>query len=108
MLNRAGGLLIFFLIITPVAAMAAMDSPAQIFMPEGQLKSHTVKMYITEDIQADQKPRLRLLRSHAVTQKTAGEDVLLEPVIVAPATHEWLGKREIYFFKTDNDSVEKR
>lgn len=88
-LNRAGGLLIFFLIITPVAAMAAMDSPAQIFMPDGQLKSHTVKMYITEDIQADQEPRLRLLRSHAVTQKTAGEDAPLEPVIVAPA-QEWV------------------
>lgn len=84
-----------FLILTiwfcfiPAIADAADDPTAQIFMPDGQLKSHTVKIYITEDIKADQKPRLRLLRSHAVTQETKGEDVKLEPVIVAPA-QEWV------------------
>ena len=89
MLNRAGVLLIVFLIFMPVAAMAATDGPVQIFMPDGQLKSHTVKIYVTKDIQADQKPRLRLLRSHAVTQKTVGEEAHMGPVIVAPA-QEWI------------------
>jgi len=58
-------------------------------MPDGQLTSHAVRVYVTQDIVANQQPRLRLLRSHAVTKKAADEATRLEPGIVAPG-QEWL------------------
>lgn len=61
----------------------------QLFMPDGQLKSHSVRVYVTQDIAANQQPRLRLLRSHALTKKAVDEATRLEPGIVAPG-QEWV------------------
>jgi hypothetical protein len=58
-------------------------------MPDGQLKSHSVRVYVTQDITAKQQPKLRLLRSHAVTKKAADEATRWEPGIVAPG-QEWV------------------
>jgi hypothetical protein len=58
-------------------------------MPDGQLKSHPVRVYVTQDISANQQPKLRLLRSHAVTKKAVDEAARLEPSIVAPG-QEWV------------------
>ncbi|MDH4065357.1 MAG: hypothetical protein OEW19_13240, partial [Acidobacteriota bacterium] len=60
-----------------------------IYMPDGQLKSHSIRVYVTKDIQLGQNPRLRLLRSHAVTRKAVDEAALLEPGLVAPG-QEWV------------------
>lgn len=58
-------------------------------MPDGQLKSHSIRVYVTRDILSNQNPRLRLLRSHAVTKKAVDEAALWEPGVVAPG-QEWI------------------
>ncbi len=58
-------------------------------MPDGQLKSHSIRVYVTRDILANQTPRIRLLRSHAVTKKAVDEAALLEPGVIAPG-QEWI------------------
>jgi len=63
-------------------------SPILIYMPDGQLKSHTIAVYVTHNIQEDHDPQLLLLRSHSVTEKEANEDVMLSPILVAP-NQEW-------------------
>jgi hypothetical protein len=77
-------------LMTLVAPLLASDEPPlRLYMPDGQLKSHSIQVYVTRDIQASQRPRLRLLRSHAVTKQAVDEATLLEPGIVAPG-QEWL------------------
>ena len=58
-------------------------------MPDGQLKSHSLRVYVTRDILLSQNPRLRLLRSHAVTKRAINETTLEEPGVVAPG-QEWV------------------
>ena len=53
-------------------------------MPDGQLKSHFVRVYVSKNISNEQAPRLQLLRSHAATQKSKTEDALEKPAVVAP------------------------
>lgn len=86
-------------VLWSLVAGLALASPAtfaegngeapRLFMPDGQLKSHSVRVYITKDIPASQEPRLRLLRSHALTKKAVDEATRLEPGIVAPG-QEWV------------------
>ncbi|MBM3775131.1 MAG: hypothetical protein FJW37_08200, partial [Acidobacteria bacterium] len=73
----------------PAAAPATGSTPVyKLYMPDGQLKSHPIRVYVNRDILPSQSPRLRLLRSHAVTKKAVDEAALWEPGIVAPG-HEW-------------------
>lgn len=77
------------------AQPAAFPSPAEnapsirLSMPDGQLKSHSIRVYVTRDIQPAQNPKLRLLRSHAVTKRAVDEATVFEPGIVAPG-QEWI------------------
>ena len=90
MTNRALCFLLVWLASPLPATFAASDGEIpQLFMPDGQLKSHTVRVYVTHDISVDQKPRLRLLCSRAVTKKAVEESSPLEPGIVAPG-QEWV------------------
>jgi hypothetical protein len=90
MTNRAFWFLLVWLASPLPATFAASDGETpQLFMPDGQLKSHTIRVYVTHDISADQQPRLRLLRSHAVTKKAVAESRRLEPGVVAPG-QEWV------------------
>lgn len=74
----------------PPAKPAADDEPTtRIYMPDGQLSSNSIRVYVNRDIRADQKPRLELLRSHAVTRSTAGEAKPFEPKVVALG-QEWV------------------
>lgn len=65
------------------------ESAFKVYMPDGQLKSHSIRVYVTRDILPNQNPRLQLLRSRAVTKKGAGEGAILEPALVAPS-QEWI------------------
>lgn len=58
-------------------------------MPDGQLKSHSIRVYVTRDILPNQNPRLQVLRSHAVTKKAVDEAAFEEPGLVAPS-QEWI------------------
>jgi len=74
----------------PGAATAGASEPTfRLYMPDGQLKSHSIRVYVTRDILPNQSPRLRLLRSHAVTKKAVDEATLEEPGVVAPG-QEWI------------------
>jgi len=74
----------------PGATAAGVSEPTfRLYMPDGQLKSHSIRVYVTRDIQSNQSPRLRLLRSHAVTKKAVDEAALEEPGVVAPG-QEWI------------------
>lgn len=76
--------------VRPEPAEAAVSKPtSRLYMPDGQLKSHSVRVYVSANIRADQAPRLRLLRSHAVTKKAVDEAKLLEPGLVA-SHQEWI------------------
>jgi len=74
---------------TGTAAAAGSLPTSRIYMPDGQLKSHSIRVYVTRDILPDQTPRLRLLRSHAVTKKAVDETTVEEPGVVAPG-QEWI------------------
>jgi hypothetical protein len=74
----------------PGEVPAAGNEPTfRIYMPDGQLKSHSIRVYVARDILPNQNPRLRLLRSHAVTKKEVDEAALLEPGVVAQS-QEWI------------------
>jgi hypothetical protein len=76
--------------MTLVAPLLAGDEqPLRLYMPDGQLKSHSIRVYMTRDIPASQMPRLRLLRSHVVTKGAVDDATLLEPGVVAPG-QEWI------------------
>lgn len=70
---------------------APLEGPTttRVYMPDGQLKSHSIRVYVTPDIPANQHPRLRLLRSHAVTKKAVDETQREEPGLIAPS-QEWI------------------
>lgn len=90
MKRRTFCFLLVWLVLAPSIALAASDGQTiRLFMPDGQLKSHTVRVYVTHDISANQDPRLRLLRSHSVTKKAVAESTKIEPGIVAPG-QEWV------------------
>ena len=90
MTNRALWFFLVWLVSPLPASFAASEGETpQLFMPDGQLKSHTVRVYVTHDISVDQQPRLRLLRSHAVTKKAVDESRPHEPGFVAPG-QEWV------------------
>jgi hypothetical protein len=60
----------------------------RLYMPDGQLKSHLLRVFLTGNVEPDQHPRLQLLRSHAVLGAPEREEQLLEPSLVAPG-QEW-------------------
>ena len=76
----------------PAVQPATVQQPApqaiRLYMPDGQLKSHLLRVYLTGNVLASQNPRLQLLRSHAVLRAEEHEEQPLEPSLVAPG-QEW-------------------
>jgi len=69
--------------------MGQQSSTVRLYMPDGQLKSHMLRVYLTTNVTSEQNPRLQLFRSHAVTAAAETEGALLEPSVVAPG-QEWV------------------
>ncbi|MDD5323413.1 MAG: hypothetical protein PHD43_22960 [Methylococcales bacterium] len=59
------------------------EEKIQLFMADGQLKSHPLRLFVTRDIDESMSPRLMLTGSHAITQKNAAEDQLIAPMLIA-------------------------
>jgi len=59
------------------------EDKIQLFMADGQLKSHPLRLFVTQNIDESMSPRLRLTGSHAITQKNAIEDELIAPMLIA-------------------------
>jgi hypothetical protein len=70
----------------PSPDASAPTPTVQLYMPDGQLKSHSLRVYVTHELREKHNPQLRLLRSHAVTEGTSGEDALRTPSIVSSAS----------------------
>jgi hypothetical protein len=73
--------------VTPIANGG--QPPVMIYMPDGQLSSHSIQVYVTRDILLSQNPRLLLLRSYAVAAKSADEAEQQKPSVVALG-QEWV------------------
>lgn len=59
------------------------EEKIQLFMADGQLKSHPLRLFITKDIDETMRPKLMLTGSHAITKKSKGEDQLIKPMLIA-------------------------
>ena len=58
---------------------------ATLYMPDGQLASHSIRIYVTRDIPAAAKPKLQLFGDNAVVRAPSGSaDGCWEPRLVAP------------------------
>jgi len=72
----------------PECTVPTAAEPLRLYMPDGQLISHGLTVYVTTNLTAGQKPRLRLFRNHAITEAKEDEDELLDPELVAP-NQQW-------------------
>src|SRR4051794_3675287 len=62
--------------------------PLRLYMPDGQLRSHSVRVYVNRNVSVKDSPRLRLLEDHAVTKAAVDAATQWEPGVVAP-DQEW-------------------
>jgi len=78
-------LVIPWLVMTLLFSQGAWsaEEKMQLFMADGQLKSHPLRLFLTRDIDESMSPRLMLTGSHAITQKNAAEDQLIAPMLIA-------------------------
>lgn len=83
----------------PESATPATTSPiARLYMPDGQLISHGLTVYVNADLHTSRDLKLRLFRNHAITEATADEDRTLSPALVASGQQwtETFQGRQIY------------
>ena len=73
---------------TPATASTSSGASARLYMPDGQLVSHGLTIYVTADLHASEDLQLRLFRNHAITDVSAGEEQPLMPALVASG-QEW-------------------
>ena len=68
----------------PVPAVTAVSGTAlRLYMPDGQLISHRLSVYVTGNLLESHKPVLTLFRSHAITAREAEEEKPLVPTFIA-------------------------
>ena len=71
----------------PEATIAPAASGCQagdLYMPDGQIASHSIRVYLPRNIQLSQDPTLQLMRSHAVTNVEVKNSQPQKPKVVAP------------------------
>jgi hypothetical protein len=74
-----------------VAGAVHADTPpvrVTLYMPDGQLASHAVRVYVNRDLPPTAEPRLHLYSSNALTEATSTDSADWPPNLVAPA-QEW-------------------
>lgn len=80
-------LLLFFLL--PLAALRGKDAKPVLYIPEGQLLSQPVMVYVANtNLAADSEPALLLTGLHAIIQPTESEEMRWTPRVVAPG-QDW-------------------
>ncbi|PWT87101.1 MAG: hypothetical protein C5B56_11285 [Proteobacteria bacterium] len=72
---------------TPSTASPPPAAP-DVYMPDGQLQSHAILVYLARNIELEQQPCLRLNRSHEITKETAQENECYRPMQVISG-HKW-------------------
>ena len=74
---------------TPDGAKPSVPpAPANLYMPDGQLVSHAVHIYLDRNITSEAQPRLYLLENNAVTARSASYGKWWDPRLVAPG-QQW-------------------
>lgn len=73
------------ILLLAVHGAAAAEMGAELFMRDGQLISHPVRVFVTADISEAMQPRLLLVASHTVTEVTSAEVQPISPKLVARA-----------------------
>lgn len=64
-------------------ALHAETTPVRLFMADGQLKSHPVRVFINQDISEDMQPSLILTGSYAINTDPSIEPVKVKPMLIA-------------------------
>jgi len=87
-------LMMLTLFIHPIQTRAVepdntAETAVHLYMPDGQLNSHPIKVFINKDISRSMHPKLRLTASHAITEKQESEDDLKKPMVLA-RHQEWV------------------
>src|SRR5262245_30784472 len=62
-------ILIVVLELTAVVGIAAPNEPIRVFMPDGQMKSHLLRVFITTDLEEADTPTLTLMASRLLVKK---------------------------------------
>jgi hypothetical protein len=60
------------------------EEPMQLFMPDGQLKSHLIQVFVNRELTSDANPEIRLIGSHVLREEHPGMDESYRPAVVAP------------------------
>lgn len=60
------------LLLSLMQGFAATNAPVSLFMPDGQMRSHLLRVYLHADIQSNDKPELTLLAGQFLKQKPPG------------------------------------
>jgi len=73
-------------IVMQQSALRAQDAEeaVQVFVPDGQVKSHLIRVFVNREMTVEMNPRLRFIGSHLIGKKHPGEDSFYEPAVVAP------------------------
>ena len=95
-----GGLVMGLWLSGAGAVEGQTSPPLTLYMPDGQLASHSIRVYVTRDIPETAKPKLQLFGDNAVVKPPNGSaDGFWEPRLVAPG-QKWTepgpdGKTEV-------------
>ena len=95
--------LLFALPATAWSAQAndeAADEAAQLYVPDGQLKSHLIRVYVTRNVTEGMKPQLVLHAAHSLTKAQPWENTPI-PFYRTSRDHRWTQR-------LDNQPAEKR
>lgn len=72
---------------TPPGTTAANQPVNRLYVPDGQLRSHKLRVYVTANLSLDKKPQLILRRSHAGTKPDPDEEKPVPLVDVIPGSN---------------------
>ncbi len=71
-----------------VSPVSAGDSPLRLFVPDGQVKSHPLRVFVTKAVQEADLPRLDLYAPHTIDGAQLGGVHGWKPKLVAPG-QQW-------------------
>lgn len=66
------------------ADQSLSNPPAALYLPDGQLQSGLIRVYVNRQVAADAQPQLLLLGAHAVTAATEAEKTPFDAAFIAP------------------------
>jgi len=91
---------LLFALPAPMWSAPGTNETAQLYLPDGQLKSHLIRVYVNRDITEGMKPELVLYASHSLTRTFPWENKPI-PFFRLSRDHRWTQK-------LDDQPAEKR